>query len=302
MTYTKEQRAAMSAKVSAMLSESGLSQNKFSARVNISPAMLTHIINSPEKDGLVGDGTWEVVSKLLAEKEGYNAVVTANLKKVYDTCERAYQLKKPMVVLGEGGLGKTFALKKYQEKSERRGKTVIYFDAATVRTRKQFVVGLMQALDCYEAGIISAQMDKITDYIKRRDLLLVIDEVSALEGHLVTVLKDIMTALKDLCGIVLSGTPYFINNLNRGAAQNFHLYSETRDRLFMLPERLEKPTEQEARAIFEANGITGDKLDIVMGKNAALSQYSWRSKPTFRGIRDCIDMLQMLSIKTDYEL
>ena len=64
-----------------------------------------------------------------------------------------------------------------------------------------------------------------------------------------------MTAFKDLCGIVFAGTPYFINNLNRGAIRDRHLFSETRDRLFMLPEQLQKPTEEEALAIFKANGI-----------------------------------------------
>jgi DNA transposition AAA+ family ATPase len=302
MGYTDEQKTAMSSKITVMLKESGLSQNAFANRMKVSSAMLTHIINNPLKDKLVGDGTWEVIALKLSEKEGYKAVVTNNLRKVYDTCERAFNIRKPLVVLGEGGTGKTFALKKYREMCEKKGRKVVYFDAATIRSRKQFVVGLMKAMGCHETGIITYQIERMKNYVTRTKMLIMIDEASALEGHLVTVLKDIMTEFRDLCGIVLAGTPYFMNNLNRGASQNFHLYSETRDRLFMLPERLERPGEEDALAIFTANGITGAKLDIVMGRNKNLMQYCWRNKPTFRGIRDCIDMLDMLYIKSEYEI
>jgi hypothetical protein len=169
-----------------------------------------------------------------------------------------------------------------------------------IRTNKQFIAGLMKALDCYKAGTISTQLAEMRNHVNKNNLLLIIDEVSSMEGHNVVIIKDIITAFKDLCGIVFAGTPYFINNLNRGANRDRHLFSETRDRLFMLPERLEKPTEAEAEAIFTANGITGEQLNIVMGRNPKLLSRSYKAKQTFRGIKDCIDMMNMLEIRADF--
>lgn len=247
---------------------------------------------------MVGTETWEVIEKYIQKTEHYKGVPTANLRKVWETCERAYSLKKPMAVVGEGGLGKTFALEKYKEHIEsQRRFTVVYFDASMVKTNKQFIAGLMRALDCYKPGTMSAQLEEMRSFAQKQDMLICIDEVSSMEGHNVTITKDIMTAFKDICGIVFAGTPYFINNLNKGAIRDRHLFSETRDRLFMLPEQLQKPTPEEAEAIFRANGITADEdLDIVLGRKPEFKAHSWLAKRTFRGIRDCIDLIKMAGL------
>jgi hypothetical protein len=284
---------------------SGLSGNEFAVKKLgfTNGSKLSHVRNNWDKEGMVGQETWEVIEKLLTKAEGYRGVATENLKKVWETCERAYSLKRPMAVVGEGGLGKTFSLEKYKEhiESQRRFK-VVYFDSSMVKTNKQFVSGLMRALDCYRPGTMAAQLEEMRQFAVKQDMLICIDEVSSMEGHNVTITKDIMTAFKDICGIVFAGTPYFINNLNRGAIRDRHLFSETRDRLFMLPEQLQRPTPQEAEAIFRANGITSkEDLDIVLGRKPEFEKHSWKAKKTFRGIKDCIDLLKMATLpKIDY--
>lgn len=302
--YTDKQKKKLRDRIIATQEASGLSANRFATeRLKFSSgSKFSHIRTSWNKQGMVGNDTWEIVEKYLTAIEEYKGVPTENLKKVWKSCERAYSLKKAIAVVGEGGLGKTFALEAYKRHIEAQQRfRVVYFDISMVRTHKQFTVELMKNLDCYKAGTISNQIGIMREYVRKQDILILLDEVSSLQGHNVTIIKDIMTAFKDLCGVVLAGTPYFYNNLTRGASRDRHLFSETKDRIFMLPERLNKPTTEEAEAVFIANGVTGEALTIVMGRNKKLLSHSWIGKQTYRGIRDCIDMLRMAQMdEIDY--
>jgi len=303
--FTLEQKKELRNKIIASQEASGLSGNEFAIkRLGFTNgSKFSHIRNNWDKSGMVGQDTWEVIEKYIIKMDEYKGVPTANLKKIWQTCERAYQLKKPMAVVGEGGLGKTFSLEKYKEYIEKERRfNVVYFDASKSKTNKQFVGGLMRALDCYKPGTISAQLEEMHNFALKQDMLICIDEVSSMEGHNVTITKDVMNAFKDVCGIVFAGTPYFINNLNRGAIRERHLFSETRDRLFMLPEILQKPTAAEAEQIFRANGIISkEDLDIVLGRKPEFIPHSWLAKKTFRGIRDCIDLIKMANMPSiDY--
>jgi hypothetical protein len=302
--YTNEQKKQLRDKIVALQEASGLTANKFATdKLGFTNgSKFNHIVKNWDTPGVVGAKTWEVIAKFIEKNEGYKAVVTDNLKKVWNTCERAYTLKKAMAVIGEGGYGKTFSLEKFQEYNDRERRfKVIIFDASETKTRKQFINGLLNALDAYKPGTIADQLRYLREAVVKRDILLCIDEVSSLKDYHVVIIKDVMTSLKDLCGIVFTGTPYFVNNLNNGALRNRHLFSETRDRLFMLPELLEQPTEEEAQAIFEANGVTNDEdLNIVMGRDKRFLSHSWLVKKTFRGIRDSIDMLRMIDIEINF--
>lgn len=299
--YSNDDKRAMRDELESLINTSGLSNARYAKeRLGFNDgSKLNHVLKSWDKKGMVGSATWDAVAKHINKSKGYKGVATDNLKKVWSACDRAYSLKKNIVISGEGGLGKTFALEKYKEKIEKDGRfEVIYVDASMTSTRKQLVVALMQEIGCYKSGVINAQLIEIKKAMKKRDALLVIDEVSSLKGDNVTILKDVMTALKDVCGLILAGTPYFVNNLNKGAHKDKHLFSETKDRLFMLPVSLNKPTEAEAEAIFKMNGLSGEALKIMMGKDKATYTMSYKVKQTFRGIADCIATIQMAENET----
>lgn len=296
--YSIEQKKQLRDRIVAMQEASGLSANIFATtRLGFSNgSKFSHVRNNWDQAGMVGNDTWEIIERHIEKSEGYRGVITENLKKVWNTCERAHALKKAMPIIGEGGYGKTFSLEKFKEYNEKNRRfNVVIFDASETKTQKQLIVGLLHALDSYRPGTISFQIHHLREAaMKRGDFLLGIDEASSLRDHHVVILKDVITALKDICGIIITGTPYFINNLNNGSLRNRHLFSETRDRLFLLPEMLDQPTEAEAMAIFEANGITAkEDLDIVMGRKKEFISHSWLAKRTFRGIKDSIDMLRM---------
>lgn len=293
-----QEKAQLIDQLKQAIQESGLTQNKFAtARLNISSAMLSQVLNNWQSARLVGENTWNTIKKLLA-REGYKGIPTENFQKVCTACQQAYDHKAFIPVVGEGGYGKTFAMEWFKKRQEaNRGFKVYYFDGSKAFTRKQFVVGLMRAVECYSEGTIADQIEVVREHLEGKDCVILCDEVSKLKDHNVVIIKDIMTALKGVCGIVFAGTPYFINNINKGANKNKHLFSETRDRLFMITYSLQAPTDPEAEQIFQVNGLQGEALDIVMGrvKNTDLKKYYWRSKPTFRGISDSLTAIRIAS-------
>lgn len=295
--YTKEQKKQLRSELLEEIKASGLSNNKFAVeRLGFSSgSKLSHVINGWDKPGLVGDETWQIIDKYLQRKQGFKLVATNNLMKVFNVCERASKFKRAMVVEGEGGFGKTTALIKYKEVQDAKenGIKVHYMDASLVKNRKQFIVALMEVINCYKHGTINNQLLTIREAVKKQNCLIVIDEVSSLAGSSVTILKDVITAIHDIAGLVLSGTLYFMDNIRKGASKNKHLFSETKDRLFMIPEKLEAPTDKEAKAIFEANGLHGEALAIAMGEIPELIKKSWRLKRTFRGISDAFTTIKI---------
>lgn len=303
--FSLEQKQALRNAIVTMQESSGLSGNEFATKrlCFTNGSKYSHIRNNWDKPGLVGNDTWEIVEKLITQKQRYQGVATANLKKVFEACELAYNLKKFVPVVGNGGFGKTFALTNYKEMIEsKKSFKVVYYEAQK-GTPKQFIAGLMQAFGCYRAGTMAVQIEEIRNQAMRQDMLLIIDEVSKLEGHRVTVIKDVMTALYGVCGIVLAGTPYFMKNLTRGAHRDRHLFSETKDRLFYITFSLDAPTAEEAEQIFLANGITDkETLNILLNrisdrqKKEALRSRSWLAKQSFRGIADCIDTVKAANL------
>jgi len=305
--FSQEQKKALRDQIISMQETSGLSGNEFAMkRLGFtSGSKFSHVRNNWDKPGMVGIDTWEAIEKYIDSANQYKIVATSNLKKVWEAGEMAYNLKKNIPVIGNGGYGKTVGLLKYKEYIERNQSFKVVYYEAQKGTAKQFIAGIMEAMGCYSHGTMAKQIEEMRSYAMKQNMLILIDEVSKLEGHNVTILKDVMTAMLDVCGIVMAGTPYFFKNLLRGASRDRHLFSETKDRLFFITYQLDRPTEDEAKEIFTVNGITDkDTLQILLGKSKhkELITRSWIAKPTFRGIRDCVDMVRATEIgsKLDY--
>ena len=279
---------------------SGLSKTEFAEkRLGIHKSWLSHLENKWDVPGVIGNDTWLLLEKHVVARTAYKGIATHNYIDVVRTCDRAYQSKRALIVIGEGGYGKTWALLSHKEKMEQEKKKVYYFDCSGITTRKKLTVGIMTAVGCYKEGTIANQLRMMADYLKGRNALLIIDETSALEGAKVTFLKDVMTVLRGVCGIILSGTPYLLKNIERGARNDRFLFSETKDRIFMIPTLLRAPEDDEAEAIFKVNGIEGKWLKILMGdlRGEHLKHFYWRNKPTFRGIADAIDMVRIAQME-----
>ena len=279
---------------------SGLTKSEYAEkRLGLNKSWMSHLDTKWDIPGVIGDDTWSRLKKYITGRSAYKCIATRNYIDIVHTCDRALQSKRALSIIGEGGYGKTKSLELHKEKLESEKIKVYYLDAKGITTRKRLVVALLVACGCYKEGIISNQLEILRSFLMGKDALVMIDEASALEGTKVTYLKDILTALRGVCGVVVAGTPYLLKNLERGAAKDRFLYSETRDRFFSLATILHAPEDSEAEAIFRINGIDGKWLKILMGemRGEHLQQFYWRNKPTFRGIEDAITLVRIAMTK-----
>ncbi|MGL5683608.1 MAG: AAA family ATPase [Marinifilaceae bacterium] len=294
-TLTDNEKKTLRDALERLIESSGISRNKYAERLKVSGGTITNILQYWNVEGKVGAGVWETVKKHIDSIGVVDGVPTDNFKSVFAACESAYFNKSAQVIIGKGGYGKSYALSKFKKALEKKsaGKiSVHYIDASLSPKPKKLIATIMETLGCYKAGKMSTQLLDIANYFKSHDCLLVIDEVSALESKDVTVLKDILTAARGYCGVVLAGTPYFMDNVLRGKARNRHLFSELEDRFFSLPTVLTAPTAKDAEAIFKLYGLNDTQIDIALGRVTDGERYSWMNKPTYRGIMNCVQMMR----------
>ncbi len=273
------------------IEQSSLSQNNYGKETfGWTAGTTSNVLTKWNVDGKVSDKTWNQLQSYKSKSLGYVGVETDNYLAVHKICKMAQSIKSAMPIEGKEGYGKSFALKEFKELNPHI--KVYYIDISlTGTTSKRVVSEIMKLTGDYKAGTIQKQLIEIGKRLSREKALIILDEVSALQGYHVTVLKDIMTALDEVCGIVLSGTHYFIKNLNRGANRDRHLYGETRDRIFMHEKILTAPTDADAVEIFKANGLTDAQIKTVIGTG----KYTWERKRTYRGIRDAIRLIKMIA-------
>lgn len=291
--YTREEKMQVRDALARLHRQSGLSAGAFAQRVGFTnPSILSQFNTAID---LIGEKAMETALAYIKKHE-YVGVVTDNYAKVFRAMEAAYRLKNVQVIIGEGGYGKSFAIERYRDEKEREGVKVYVVNLEGVRTKKGFVRTVAEAVGVklpYHRTVIKDLIGAVREALLRRDAMLVIDEASALEGRKVTIIKDLMTALRGVCGLVFAGTPYFMANISRYAAKGAHLFSELADRLPLLIVELSRPTDEEAEAIFRANGCDDAEVETLMGR--AGDRYAWlcwRRKPTYRGIADAIDLVK----------
>lgn len=301
--YTLQQKEQVRDALRKLHNDSGLTASAFSERVGFSnPSVLAQFYNNID---LIGQKAMEVAQTYI-NKNMYVGVVTDNYVRVFDAMENAYVQKAVSVIIGNGGYGKSFAIEKYRARKEKEtsGKTQVYIaNMEGVPSKKACVRTLLEAVGLpIDKKSSKEQIAQLREYLAAKDCLLVMDEVSSLENTKVTILKDILTSLRGVCGLVVAGTPYFLENINKHAAKNAHLFSELADRL-PVPVLLNAPTDKEAEAIFKHNGCDDVEIAILMGQTDDKYKWMcWRNKPTFRGISDGILLIKSPKSASKYNL
>ena len=293
--YTLKQKLDVKQEIERLHKQSGLSAAAFSERVGFTnPSVLSQLYNRPD---LIGEKAMETALKYIARKQKYVGVVTDNYNKCFTTLESAYQLKNLGVIIGNGGYGKSFAIERYRDEKEKGGKVHVYtVNLEGVHTQKSCVRTIIEAvgIPTRERATVKQLIALLKDFLTARDCMLVLDEASALKGDKATVFKDIITALQGVCGLVLAGTPYLVENITKHALKGAHLFSELADRLPLVITILAEPTDEDAEAVFRANGCDDAQVEALMGR--AGKEYKWmhwRNKPTYRGIYDCVSLTML---------
>jgi len=264
-------------------------------------------------DTIAGAKTWSALLHYRSSKQDEVIVNTPNVERVFDACNDALSMKLPLVIEGESGLGKSTALKKYRDYGLSAGAKVYYVDLSPAESRvgehnireerKRVLAEIAQTVCAqgYKDGNKPAIIATIKESLAaKQNVLLILDEVSSLKGDYMTILKDLMSALKDVSGLILAGTPYFMKTVKNGATRDKYLFKELDNRIFIHKVVLSKPTEAIARNIFKHNGVNAEYMDLFCGiykkdgQEKKYGMWKWTNKPTYRGIMDLVKVYKRL--------
>lgn len=200
------------------------SQNKAAASLQISTAVISHLIN----------GKWEAYSddmfRNIGNQIGYNSrnwqfVETSNAKLLLENLKKAKQQQSVFTVLANAGSGKTEISKKFASQTPE----AIRIECSSYWDEKHFLQEILQQMGYRTPhNRIPQMMDEIIKGLKNYETppILIIDEVDKLGDRLLYFLITFYNELKWKCSIVLLSTYYFKKRLDDGLRNRRKGYEE----------------------------------------------------------------------------
>lgn len=229
-----------------------LSQRELATKCGIkSETVITHIEKG--KFDLVSDANFRKVWNVV--RGGYDVIVqTCDFVSIKNLCDRARSKKQMLGLLGEEGMGKTFTLKLL---ASRKANTFYVVFDATMRA-KQFFAAILKEMGIAFEGNIHDMVNRIAEELNTTpNPLLIIDEAGKINHNLMQYLHCLKDKTEGNCGIVLSGMPYFKNNLIKNSNKQKQGYSEFFRRINHWFE-LSGLTKQEITLYCNQKGITDE--------------------------------------------
>lgn len=225
------------------------SQNELARRADVSPGTLINIKN----------GNWDKISdEMLNKLKVYFGISdwpirdTANFSSIVELCADAQRNHRYMAICGFTGAGKTTATKYYAQNNS----TVFYFHAFTFQGQRGFLAGIQRSMGINQGGSIEKMVMAIIEQLKKlTSPLLIIDNADKMSDANLMILMAIYDATEGHAGIVLSGTEYLKDMIDKGVRNNKRGYRETARRIaYWQP--MERPSDDIINRICEDNGIT----------------------------------------------
>jgi DNA transposition AAA+ family ATPase len=253
-----EQKNKITTRLAEHSRELGLSQAQLSRRItDVSATTINFILTNKwkEQDGLISDDMWNRVANYLGEGNGWVTVDTRNLKAIKKMCRDCHTKSIARAIAGEPGRSKTEALKAYAGNNA----NVFYLECSEFWSKKMFLNKLRQAMGLQQEQATSAEImeDIIQHLSKLNKPLIIIDEADKVQEALCGFFVTLYNHAKN-CGFILSGSVFFEKHFRKGVRLNRRGYSEAFSRIgsefIMVP----PVSNQDVRAICEANGLTDE--------------------------------------------
>jgi len=230
-----------------------VSQNEMARELEISPAQLINIRK----------GNWDKVSyKLLQRVANYFSIDdwkirdTRNMRIIRNICNDARDNSRFMAISAYSGAGKTTAAKHFARNTPH----TYYVLADFMMTRKEFAGEIQRAMGISEGGNIRNMVLAISSKLNSlAQPLLLIDDAGKLNDGCMRTLQLIYDQTEFNAGLVLLGTEYLKENIDRGAARNKMGFRELRRRIAYW-QALRKPNKQEIAYICTDYGISDEKV------------------------------------------
>lgn len=249
------------------MTEKNLSQNQWADMHGLGRSSMTNILNK-KNWSKVGDRTWTAlygkIQHILSTPKLYP---TTNSQEIIRACEDAQQNNRVVSVVGYTGAGKTTTLKQYASTHP----NAYYLVCRSTFGVKDLVIQMAAVMGIQAKGgrtidIEQAVIDELTNTSKS---LLIIDSVSKLRKEAaLQFLGDLCEATEQKAGIILAGTEFFDEHMNKMVMRNKRGFREFNRRIYSwlkLPSFKSASIQAEARAICNNHGIFNQKqIDIVL--------------------------------------
>jgi DNA transposition AAA+ family ATPase len=216
-------------------------------------------------------GNWELISEAMIAKirahfrlDGWQVRNTHNFSAITKLCEDAKSNKRMLAVAGYTGAGKTTALRHYAQNNP----DTYYMLATVMNTRKTFLESICRAMGINipfrMSEIIAAIIEKMNS---AKAPLLIIDDAGKLSHTCLRLIQVIYDETEYSAGIVLSGTEFLKEEIERASRRNAQGFRELKRRIaYWQP--LRRPTASIIGTICKDFGIDDSSAVEYIYRNA----------------------------------
>lgn len=240
--------------------EKGISQADFAVKCGISCKVLGSLSHERWNEVSANDliHLWNFCHQNQVD-ELYH---TTDFVAAFNLCNKARKHHFMVGLTADTGMGKTTAISAFS-----RQKNVFYVCYDKTMNPRQFFIALLRELSYPFDGTLNDVINRASDELNRlENPLLIIDEAGKLNQSMILYLQVLRDKTKGNCGIILSGMPYFKDNMQKMACKEKEGYAEFLRRI-NLWHQFEGLQPKEIEEICKKNGITSpDRLKELRRK------------------------------------
>lgn len=227
----------------------GLKLKQVEAATGISYGTISNVVNG--KHDNISDAMFRKLASWL-KLDSWKMVDTHNFATVKELLWEAQEYSRFFGIVGESGYGKTAALRAYKSTNPN-----CYYMLSDVlmTSKKNFLNNVQKALGISKGNSPADMLEAIVEKLNSTDRpLLIIDDAGKLNDSNLRIIQLIYDRTERSCGIIMAGTPFLKDVLEKGITRNKMGFDELFRRVQHW-ERLYAPTMEEKRLMCTVNGI-----------------------------------------------
>lgn len=216
-------------------------------------------------------GNWDLISAEAMNKlraffrlDGWQIRNTHNFVVITKLCDDSRTNKRMMAVAGYTGAGKTTALRKYATDNA----DTYYVLCTVVHSKRSLLDSIQRSMGIERGAAIGEMMNAIVDKLNAgNNSLLILDDAGKLSHTCLRLLQVIYDQTEFSAGIVLAGTEFLKEEIDRNCRRNVMGFRELKRRIaYWQP--LRRPTAAIIAAICKDFNITDPAAVDFIFKNA----------------------------------
>lgn len=305
----KVQKEQVVVLLKAKMETKKISQNKAAPMIGTSAATLSNILNGVWEN--VSDEMWQTV----AFWAGYNRnpwplKTTYNTTHIFQLCEDARVNGRMMAIGAATGLGKTTALKRYNNDNI----NTFYTLATPSMCKGDFINALMKSAGLDEGGTIHRRITCYVNYLRSLSSpLIIVDDFGKLKENSLFLIQEIYDMMDGNVGLIMAGTEAAKRDFLKKASRDRGGYRELKRRIsYWLPLKGVSATFIENMAkehgIKEADAIEllkkivrnyGDLRELIINYKKLVESYEKKEKHIQYSQRELLSQINFSNNETN---